>query len=207
VGICYSGRGTNSILQAIVRNLWLFEASFDYEVQVSHIKDSYNHGADLLSRWGASHNHLSQLFSILNNIPICDIPLRGLCLLIIIFKIIKIYFLTQLNSISFIFTVFPPSIQHYQTRIHILWFRIDVVTLLSVVDVVTLLAFLELLLVYSLTLPTICSYISSVKARFKLCNVTILAFEAPPAPFGLILPHKIGPHLHLSNLFFLSPSV
>jgi mannitol/fructose-specific phosphotransferase system IIA component len=44
VGICNSGKDTDSILHAIIRNLWLFEASFDCEVQVSHIKGSHNHG-------------------------------------------------------------------------------------------------------------------------------------------------------------------
>jgi hypothetical protein len=72
--ILNSGRGVDPILNLISRNIWLFLASCDCDVQFAHIKGKNNTVADMLSRWGAYSNPHAHLFYLLNNIPVWLIP-------------------------------------------------------------------------------------------------------------------------------------
>jgi hypothetical protein len=50
VSILTSARGSDSFLQSVARNMWLFEASIDCSIQFKHISGTSNGIADLLSR-------------------------------------------------------------------------------------------------------------------------------------------------------------
>jgi hypothetical protein len=66
-----------SVLQAIARNLWLFQATGDCALSFAHISGSKNLVADLLSRWAAVHNPHAKLFFLLNDLPVWDSPPEG----------------------------------------------------------------------------------------------------------------------------------
>jgi hypothetical protein len=70
VNILSSGRGVDPILTSISRNVWLFQAQWDCDIQFTHIWGSNNVVADMLSRWEAYSNPHARLFYLLNNLPI-----------------------------------------------------------------------------------------------------------------------------------------
>jgi hypothetical protein len=70
VNILNSGRGVDPILNTISRNIWLFQAGCDCDLQFAHIKGKFNNVADLLSRWEAHSNPYSYLYAFLNNVPV-----------------------------------------------------------------------------------------------------------------------------------------
>jgi hypothetical protein len=72
--ILNSGRGVDPILNSIARNISLFQASCDCDIQFAHIRAKNNIVADMLSRWGAYSNPHSQLFYLLSNIPVWLYP-------------------------------------------------------------------------------------------------------------------------------------
>jgi hypothetical protein len=68
--ILNSGRGADPILNAISRNIWLFQSGCDCDLQFTHIKGKNNIIADMLSRWDSYANPHAHIFSLLNNLPI-----------------------------------------------------------------------------------------------------------------------------------------
>jgi hypothetical protein len=74
VSVCSTGRGRDPTLNAIVRNLWLFQAQHDCHIAYHHIRGQDNVTADLLSRWDTTPAPLARLYQLLNNIPIWDVP-------------------------------------------------------------------------------------------------------------------------------------
>jgi hypothetical protein len=70
--------GEEPFLQAIARNLWLFQATGDCELSFAHISGSKNSVADLLSRWAAVHNpHAVHNLFLLNDLPVWGSPPEG----------------------------------------------------------------------------------------------------------------------------------
>ena len=61
VSILNTGRGQDSLLLAIARNVWLLAANSDIDLTLVHIPGKNNIIADLLSRWqiiGTNRNNL-----------------------------------------------------------------------------------------------------------------------------------------------------
>jgi hypothetical protein len=72
--ILNSGRGVDPILNTISRNIWLFQAGWDCDLQFAHIKGELNSVADMLSRWDSYSNPHSKLFYLLNGVPVWLCP-------------------------------------------------------------------------------------------------------------------------------------
>jgi hypothetical protein len=78
VSICTTARGRDSVLNAIVRNIWLLQAQYDVDIQYHHIRGSDNMVADLLLRWDTTSGAVAKLYSLLNNAPIWEHPTASL---------------------------------------------------------------------------------------------------------------------------------
>jgi hypothetical protein len=70
VAIFNTSRGSDLVLQAIARNIWLLAASYDIKLVFQHIRGEDNHVADLLSRWSVMHNPVGKLYMYLNQQPV-----------------------------------------------------------------------------------------------------------------------------------------
>jgi hypothetical protein len=70
VNLLNSGRGSDFLLQTLARNLWLLSAKLDCDLHFAHIRGSDNRVADLLSRWEDHPSPTSNLFQLLNQVPI-----------------------------------------------------------------------------------------------------------------------------------------
>jgi hypothetical protein len=70
VNLLSSGRGSDPLLHAIARNLWLLSATLDCDLHFVHIRGSDNRVADLLSRWEDHPCPTATLFQLLNDVPI-----------------------------------------------------------------------------------------------------------------------------------------
>ena len=62
VSILNSGRGQDSLLLSIARNIWLTAANHDIDITVTHIPGKHNVTADLLSRWQIAGTDRSKLY-------------------------------------------------------------------------------------------------------------------------------------------------
>jgi hypothetical protein len=71
----YSGRGRDPVLHTVARNIWLFQASYNFEIKYRHFQGKRNQVADLLSRWTSHINLVAEILSLLNQPPIWDSPL------------------------------------------------------------------------------------------------------------------------------------
>ena len=67
VSILNSGRGQDSVLLSIARNVWLIAAQHDIDVTIKHIPGKHNVTADLLSRWQIAGTDRSKLLSLVPN--------------------------------------------------------------------------------------------------------------------------------------------
>ena len=67
VSILNSGRGQDSVLLSIARNVWLIAAKHDIDLTVQHIPGKHNVTADLLSRWQIAGTDRSKLRSLVPN--------------------------------------------------------------------------------------------------------------------------------------------
>ena len=67
VSILNSGRGQDSVLLSIARNVWLIAAKHDIDLTVQHIPGKHNVTADLLSRWQIAGTDRSKLCSLVPN--------------------------------------------------------------------------------------------------------------------------------------------
>jgi hypothetical protein len=70
VAIFQTSRGSDKVLQAIARNIWLLSAAADITLEFEHIPGRENCTADILSRWHTITNPMAKLFAALNNIPV-----------------------------------------------------------------------------------------------------------------------------------------
>jgi hypothetical protein len=69
VSIFQTSKGSDKILQAIARNIWLLSAIWDINLVCEHIPGEQNHVADLLSRWRSHRNPVAKLYELLNGQP------------------------------------------------------------------------------------------------------------------------------------------
>jgi len=65
-----SGKGRDRYLLAVARNVWLWAAQYDIDLQVVFIRGRDNHVADLLSRWYIPGTNRSKLTSLLASNPL-----------------------------------------------------------------------------------------------------------------------------------------
>jgi hypothetical protein len=70
VQILASGRGADTYINTISRNLWLLTAKGDISLQFHHIEGKKNILADLLSRFGQIYNPIAVLYKELNDSPV-----------------------------------------------------------------------------------------------------------------------------------------
>jgi hypothetical protein len=68
VSILQTSKGSDKILQAIARNIWL-SAIYDINLVCEHIPGESNHIADLLSRWHSDRAPVATLYKLLNDEP------------------------------------------------------------------------------------------------------------------------------------------
>jgi hypothetical protein len=67
VSILQTSKGSDKILQAIARNIWLLSAIYDINLVCEHIPGGSNHIADLLSRWHSHRAPVADLYKLLND--------------------------------------------------------------------------------------------------------------------------------------------
>jgi hypothetical protein len=73
--ILQSGRGSDSVLHTISRNIWLLQAALDCDLDFRHIPVHHNKVADLLSCWDAHPESEPLLASLLPSPPVwCPVP-------------------------------------------------------------------------------------------------------------------------------------
>jgi hypothetical protein len=69
VSIFQTSKGSDKVLQAIARNIWLLSASYDINLVCEHIPGESNETADLLSRWHSHRAPVAKLYQLLNDKP------------------------------------------------------------------------------------------------------------------------------------------
>jgi hypothetical protein len=69
VSILQTSRGSDRVLQAIARNIWLLSAIWDINLVCEHIPRDKNDIADLLSRWRSHRAPVARLYELLNDQP------------------------------------------------------------------------------------------------------------------------------------------
>jgi hypothetical protein len=69
VSIFQTSKGSDRVLQAIARNIWLLSAIWDINLICEHIPGEQNKIADLLSRWRSHRAPVAYLYDLLNDQP------------------------------------------------------------------------------------------------------------------------------------------
>jgi hypothetical protein len=69
VSIFQTFKGSDKVLQAIARNIWLLSTSYDINLICEHIPGESNEIADLLSRWHSHRAPVAKLYQLLNDKP------------------------------------------------------------------------------------------------------------------------------------------
>ena len=79
VEILNSGKARDHILATCVRNIWLLTALYNIIIHITHITGVKNTVADLLSRWGDTHQDHVKLQQYVSD-PQCILPHMDLML-------------------------------------------------------------------------------------------------------------------------------
>ena len=74
VDICASGYTRDKFLATCTRNIWLFTAIHDIDLQVRHIAGYKNKIADLLSRWEYNVACETKLSELVEHPQWCNVP-------------------------------------------------------------------------------------------------------------------------------------
>ena len=67
VSVVNSGVTKDSVLAAMVRNIWLVSASYNIQFKLQHVQGVNNKCADLLSRWHLQKEPLKLLCNLVSN--------------------------------------------------------------------------------------------------------------------------------------------